>query len=55
VRIAFVDAATAPREKGAYALLLQLDAPLPVRMGRNAAIIPPCRYMGKARIGMSIN
>jgi Uri superfamily endonuclease len=45
VRIAFVDTATASREKGAYALLILLDAPLPVRAGRNAATLPPGRYI----------
>jgi Uri superfamily endonuclease len=45
VTIAFVDAATAPREKGAHALLILLDAPLLVRAGRNAAILPPARYI----------
>jgi Uri superfamily endonuclease len=45
VTIAFVDAATAPREKGAYALLILLDAPLLVRAGRNAATLPPGRYI----------
>ena len=51
MRIVFVDAATAPREKGAYALLVLLDAPLPVRAGQNAAILPPGRYIycGSAR------
>ena len=45
MRIVFVDAATAPREKGAYALLVLLDTPLPVRAGQNAAILPPGRYI----------
>ena len=45
MRIAFVDAATAPREKGAYALLILLDAPLPVLAGRNAAILLPGHYI----------
>ncbi len=43
--IAFVDAATAPCEKGAYALLILLDAPLPAGAGRNAAILQPGRYI----------
>jgi len=45
VTIAFVDAPTTTRERGAYALLIQLDAPLPVQAGRNAAILPPGHYI----------
>jgi len=44
-------AVAAPDESGAYALLVALDAPLPVRAGGRAATLPPARYIycGSAR------
>ena len=38
-------AASAPRESGAYALLVVLDAPLPVRAGGRHATLAPARYV----------
>jgi Uri superfamily endonuclease len=43
--LSFVSPADAPAEKGAYALLIALQEPLPVKAGRLAGVLSPGRYI----------